>query len=421
MKNATVSFLLLGVLGAGFLAGAWYNQRERVSAAGLHARRVLYYVDPMHPAYTSEKPGVAPDCGMALEPIYADGGAPAGTGAGPRPDRYISPEKQQLIGVRVTAVEKKAATERLRLYGRVAADEARVYSINVGLDGFIRDVSRVTTGSRVRRNEWLATFSAPEIRTAIQGYLVTLDVVDRARKAGDGAATIELASAGVQQATDRLMTLGMSAEQIAEVKRTRQVPSNIRIASPEDGFVVSRHVSAGQKFERGDELFRIADLRRVWIVADVFGRDAEYVKPGTTADVLLPDRARTFKARVSGDVLPQFDAARQSVSVRLEADNPGYLLRPDMFVDVELSVALPPAIAVPAEAILDAGTTKTVFVETSGGVFEPRTVHTGWRFGDHVEIVRGLEVGERVVVSGAFLLDSDSRMRRVTSDRASGR
>jgi multidrug efflux pump subunit AcrA (membrane-fusion protein) len=413
MKNVTLGAVLLGVLAAGFLAGAWHNQRERVSAASLHGRRVLYYVDPMHPSYKSERPGVAPDCGMALEPIYADGDARAAPRAGPRPNGYISPEKQQLIGVRVSAVEKRSATERLRLYGRVAADEARIYSINVGIDGFIREVTRAATGSHVRKDEWLATFSAPEMRTPIQGYLVTLDVLDRVKKADDGPTTIGLASAGVHQARDRLLTLGMSAEQISEVARTRQVPFHIRIAAPEDGFVTARHVSTGQKFERGDELFRIADLRRVWIVADVFGLDAEYVKAGATADVFLPGRARPFKARVSSDVLPQFDAARQSVSVRLEADNPGYLLRPDMFVDVEVSLALPPSIAIPADAILDAGATRTVFVEKSDGVFEPRVVQTGWRFGGQVEIVRGLDAGERVVVSGAFLLDSDSRMRRV--------
>jgi RND family efflux transporter MFP subunit len=444
MKHATLSLLLVGVLGAGFLAGTWYSQRERVSASGLHARRVLYYVDPMHPAYRSDRPGVAPDCGMQLEPIYADGEAradvkvgadnhspaggdhrhaPAGVDLEVGPNGYIqlSPEMQQMFGVRVSRVEKTSATERLRLYGRVAPDETRLYTIDVGIDGFIRQLSTVTTGTYVRRNDWLATFSAPEARTPMQAYLVTMDVLERTRKTADGQAPIDLAAAGVQQAVDRLLTLGMSQAQIEEVARTRQVPTHLTINAPADGFVITRNVSAGQKFERGDELFRIADLRRVWIEADVFGQDAEYVKPGAVADVFLPGRAQPFRARVSSEVQPQFDAGRQSISVRLEADNPGYLLRPDMFVDVELSVTLPPAVALPVDAVLDGGLHQTVFVERRSGVFEPRGVKTGWRFGSRVEIVDGLEAGERVVVSGTFLLDSESRLRHATSQPEASR
>jgi membrane fusion protein, copper/silver efflux system len=420
MKKAALSVLLLGVLAAGFLAGAWYNQREQVSAASLSARKILYYVDPMHPAYKSDKPGIAPDCGMRLEPIYADGAA-AGradlkvgpSAAIPPGAMNISSEKQQLIGVRVSPVEKRSATERLRLYGRVAPDETRVYRINVGIDGFIRELSTVTTGSHVRNNEWLATFSAPEARSPIQGYLIALEVLDRTRQRAEGPLPVEVAGAGLQQSIDRLLTLGMSRVQVEEIARTRQVPPNIKITAPADGFVLARNVSAGQKFERGDELFQIADLRRVWILADVFGREAEYVRPGMVARVSIPGRASTFRARVS-DVLPQFDAASQSLKVRLEVDNPQFLLRPDMFVDVELPIAFPPTIAVPVDAVLDSGVKKTVFVERAAGMFEPREVETGWRFGDRVEIVKGLAAGERIVVSGTFLLDSESRIRHVT-------
>jgi RND family efflux transporter MFP subunit len=424
MKNAALSLVLLGVLGAGFLAGSWYNQRERVSAASLRARKILYYVDPMHPAYRSDKPGLAPDCGMQLEPIYADGEQQVAVGADKASvsgivagAMNVSPEKQHLIGVRVSQVEKRSAIERLRLYGRVAPDETRVYRIDVGIDGFMRDISTVTTGSHVRKDEWLATFSAPEVRSPIQGYLVALDVLDRtSRKDADDQASIDLASTSVQQTMDRLLTLGMSSVQIEEIRQTRQVPPTVKITAPADGFVVARNISVGQKFERGHELYRIADLRRVWILADVFGPEAEYVRPGMVAHVSLPGRRRSLDAKVSRDVLPQFDATSQSVKVRLEADNPYYLLRPDMFVDVDLVLNLPPTIAIPAEAVLDTGLKKTVFVERGAGVFEPREVETGWRFGGRVQILNGLVPGDRVVVSGTFLLDSESRLRHTTPD-----
>jgi Cu(I)/Ag(I) efflux system membrane fusion protein len=385
MKKVTLLLLVLTALGAGFLAGSSSRQRERVSAASLAA------------------PGPAnagPHDHMAMA---ASSAASAGMVA-------VSPLKQQLIGVRVSVVEKKAATSRLRLYGRVAAEETRVYTLNVGIDGFIRQISNVTTGSHVARDEWLATFSAPEARLPIQGYLVALDVLDRETKGGAGGAALESANASVQQSVDRLLTLGMSSVQIAEIARTRQVPANIRVTAPEEGFVLARHVSIGQKFERGDELYRIADLRRVWILADVFGRDAESIRPGMEAEVARPGSARRLRARISGDVLPQFDQASQSLKVRLEVENPGYLLRPDMFVDVELPIAFPAAIAVPVEAVLDSGARKRVFVERSEGVFEPRDVETGWRSNGMVEIAKGLSSGDRIVVSGTFLLDSESRI-----------
>jgi membrane fusion protein, copper/silver efflux system len=400
LKNATVSFLLLALLGVGFVAGSWHSQRERVNAESLRVADVpSIHADRGHGGHAGMH-GDHTMAGAASSPPSAAAGAVS-----------ISPDRQQLIGVRVSTVENGSATGRLRLYGRVAPDETRLYILNVGIDGFVRQLSNVTTGSHVRQDDWLATLSAPEARLPIQGYLVALDVLDRAKKAGDGAAALEQASAGVQQSLDRLLTLGMPSVQIDEIARTRVVPPSIRVTAPTDGFVLSRNLSAGQKLERGDELFRIADLRRVWILADVFGREADYVRPGMIATVSLPDRAHTLRAAVSGDVLPQFDRASQSLKVRLEVENPQFLLRPDMFVDVELPIAFAAGIAVPAESVLDSGVKTIVFVERGAGVFAPREVETGWRSAGLVEIVHGLSAGDRIVVSGTFLLDSESRLR----------
>jgi RND family efflux transporter MFP subunit len=420
MKRGAIAALLLGALGAGFLAGFWYNQRAGVSAAALHTHRVLYYVDLMHPSYRSDQPGIAPDCGMRLEPVYDDSGAHGAVKA-PKPgvttaSINISPDKQDLIGLEVRAVEKVSRTEQLRLYGRVAPDETRSYRINIGIEGFIRETSPVTTGSRVVKGQWLATVSAPDVRTAVQAYLVSLDIVDRSRKAGDSQVQIDIANAGVQQAIDRLLTIGMSPLQIDEINRTRLVPPNIRITAPAAGFVVARNASVGQKVANGDELFRIADLGHVWVMADAFRADAEFIAAGAAARISIPGRATSLHAHVSRDVPPQFDRDSQSAKVRLEVDNPSAVLRPDMFVDVDLTVALPPAIAVPADAIIDSGLKRTVFVEQRPGVFEPRQVETGWRFGGRVEIVNGLTAGERVVAAGSFVVDAEHRIRTNTPD-----
>jgi hypothetical protein len=410
MKRITLySVLVVAAFAALIAAASWSGRRDTVGASNLNARKVLYYVDPMHPAYKSDKPGVAPDCGMQLEPVY-EGSPEAAAPSRPVDEAVrVSADRRELVGVRVETVKKTTGRERLRLYGRVAPDETRVYRVNVGIEGYVREISDVTTGSQVAKDQWLATFSAPEARTAIQSYLVAVDAA--ANGTLRPADTPSPPDSGLEYAAERLLALGMSRTQIEEIRRTRVVPPAIRIVAPAAGFVIARNLTAGEKIASGQELFQIADLRRVWILADVPGAEAPQVRAGMTAEVSAPGRASTIRATVSRAVVPQFDPLNQAAKVRLEADNPGFSLRPDMFVDVYLPIALPPAIAVPVDAVLDAGLKKRVFVERADGAFEPREVETGWRFGDRVEIVKGLRDGDRVVVAGTFLLDSESRMR----------
>jgi Cu(I)/Ag(I) efflux system membrane fusion protein len=148
-------------------------------------------------------------------------------------------------------------------------------------------------------------------------------------------------------------------------------------------------VSVGEKFERGAEFFRVADLRRVWILADVPAADAPQLAPATIVQVMAPGRTAPLPERVSASVLPQFDPSTQSMKVRLEADNPGFLLRPEMFVDVEMQIPYPPTLSVPGEAVVASGQQQTVFIERNAGVFEPRSVKTGRRFAGRVQISTG--------------------------------
>ena len=201
----------------------------------------------------------------------------------------------------------------------------------------------------------------------------------------------------------------MSEQQMKELARTLQITDRVFILAPVTGFIIARNVSPGQRFDKGTEWYRIADLSRVWVLADLFRNEAEYVRPGTKVRMTILETRKTLNAVVS-TVLPQFDANTRTLKVRLEADNPGYILRPDMFVDIELPIQLPPAITVPADAILDSGVKKTVFVDRGNGFFEPREVEAGWRMGNRVEIIKGLEPGEQIVVSGNFLIDSESKL-----------
>jgi Cu(I)/Ag(I) efflux system membrane fusion protein len=381
------------------------------------SRRILYWVDPMHPDYKSDHPGTAPDCGMALEPVYADSvGSPSATVPAPPGAVAINAAAQRLVGIRVATPEKTSGTHTVRLLGRVAPEDTRTYLVNSGMDGFIRETFDDSVGVFVKKDQKLATSYVGETLSIASGFLAATAAMPGAT-GKDGSRTVSLPGAvskqgvsSVQGYTDRLRNLGLSEAQIRQMAENRQLPETVDIVSPADGFILARHITAGQHFDRSTEFYRIADLSQVWIVADVFGSDAQNIHAGTVARITLPDRRGTLSARVT-NVLPQVDPETRVLKLRLEAKNPGYALHPDMFVDVELPVEGPSGLTVPQDAVIDSGHERRVFVERSAGVFEPRSVQTGWSSGDRVEIVHGLAEGERVVVEGTFLVDSESRLK----------
>ncbi|MBC8018421.1 MAG: efflux RND transporter periplasmic adaptor subunit [Verrucomicrobia bacterium] len=401
-----------------FLTGTWVSHHFTKQDAAVKGRKILHYVDPMHPSYTSDKPGIAPDCGMPLEPVYTDGNrAPAGNtllAALPPGTVQVSPDQQQLVGVKTGVVERTGGYQELRLQGRVAPDELRTYVINATIDGWITGVGNSTTGSIVRKNEVLAKFYSPEFLSAGQALIYALNSMDRSMgTAGVNQAQkdqMQQFNVSLKQYRDSLRNLGMGDQQIDEMIRTRKYMENVDIVAPGNGLVTVRNISPGQRFERGKELYRIVDISRVWILVDTYGADADFLKPGMRINVSLPNRNRAFIARVA-NIPPQFDPASRTLKVRLEVDNPGNILRPDMFVDVELPMQMPSMLSVQTEALIDSGLKKTVFVDKGNGVFEPREVETGRNFGNLVEILSGLKAGERIAISGTFLLDSESRMK----------
>ena len=375
---------------------------------------MIRYQCPMHPTVTSDRPGTGPCCGMALEPVRV--GGRSASGSPPRPAGSVSIEAglRQLQGVKVSTVEKGATTQAFRLFGQVAPDETLVYSINASMEGSIREITGVTTGSIVRRDQRLASFFSADMRSALQAYITALDVRDQdpaARKASNIViAAGSTPDRNAQYTVERLRGMGMSLHQIEEMRRRREVPLTIDIRSPTDGVVLARNITLGQKFDKGAEWFRIANLERVWILADVIEGDAPLIRAGTKARVTVPGRSGALDAVVSS-VPPQFDPSSRTTKIRLEVANPGAMLRPDMYVDVTLEIERPQAVTVPVDAVVDSGLRRTVFVETGAGVFEPRTIETGWRTGDRVEVLSGLEPGERIVVAGTFLVDSESQLR----------
>lgn len=461
MKKLFITAAILLLALASFWAGTRHSQGKLEQIGdGQGERRILYYVDPMNPAHTSDKPGVAP-CGMPMEPIYADDdetGADSMARFLPPGSVRISPERQQLIGVRVERVEKSSHEHALRTLGRVTPDENHTYSLTAGDDGWVWRVHEGTTGSLVEKDQLLAAVYSYDFVARQQQYLYAVDVDERRKRQlrpqGDprqGEATSSgpdqhgAGHAGPHQ-TESLPTtidmvpttpggmmspavgavysvrnqlevaelelykLGVTDYQLREMARTRQLTTELQIRSPVSGIVLARNISTRQRFGRGEELYRIAELSRVWVLADVFEGEAPQIRPGEVARVFLPRRERVFDAVVAA-VPPVFDPVTRSFKVRLEVDNADLALRPDMFVDVEIGLQLPPAVILSSDAVVDTGRSRIVFVDVGDGYFEPRMVETGRRLGGRIEILRGIMPGERVVVSGNFLVDSESRMK----------
>jgi membrane fusion protein, copper/silver efflux system len=389
MRNLVTAIVFLALLAGSFWAGSWYKHRETAEANPSGVKSPVVNVDA--------KPHTVVDTDPDTSSF------PLGT-------VRITPEKQQLIGVRVAPVERAPATRTVRLLGRVVPDEMKVYRVIAGSDGWIMRLAPVTTGSVVKTDELLATFYSFELMTGIQAYVNSVETVSRyGRGNRDASKQGRFAAGNYDNYRNSLRNLGISEHQLDELDETRTAPAEIEIRSPGPGLVITRNVSNEQRFKKGDELYQIADLSQVWVLAELFGNEAHLVKPGLPVRVTLPDQGQTFSGRVSR-VKPVFDAATRTLKVRLEVQNPGYVLRPDMFVDVEMPVEMPPALAVPVDAVLDSGLRKTVFVDRGNGSFEPRQVETGWRTGNRVEITKGLEPGEKIAVSGTFLIDSESRM-----------
>lgn len=384
----------------------------------VHDRQVLYWVDPMHPSYRSDKSGTAPDCGMALEPVYANeaGKSLLSLGDSTSETINIDPATQQLYGIQVVKVERNAGQGTIRVFGRVVPDQTRVYRVNLGTDGFVKETYDDAVGNHVKKNQHLAIVYSPEFLSVAGGYLSANERAPMGASASKEniAPSTTQGAASAQARADRLRNLGMSDSQIDEISMSRKIPENVYVVSPADGFILSRNISSGVRFERYMDMYSVADLSRIWVLADVLGKDAEAFRPGTKARITLPNTGESFQARVS-DVLPEVDPVSRILKSRLEVDNPGFKLRPDMFVDVELAISMPVGLSVPADAVVDSGLSKRVYVETSDGHFEPRQVETGLRLNDRVEIVKGLREGESVVAAGTFLVDSESRLQAASN------
>ncbi len=323
----------------------------------------------------------------------------------------VSEEKRQLIGVRTAVAAVRQIGSRIRTVGKVDVDETRLAFVNTKIAGWVRKLHVDYTGKEVKKGEPLLSIYSPDLLSAQEEYLLALKTVKRSSVTSDFPELAESQDTLLESAKRRLLLWDITSEQIAELEKTGKPRTEMTIQAPIDGIVLEKMVLDGAYIMPGMNLYKIADLSTVWILADVYEYEVPLVRVGQTAQVDLSyNPGRPFTARVSY-IYPTVDPMTRTVKVRLEVGNAGMMLKPDMFANVEIASGAGARLAIPTEAVLDAGPRKIVYVEKDPGVYEMRDVTLGVRGEGYVEVVKGVKKGERVVTSGNFLLDSESQLR----------
>jgi membrane fusion protein, copper/silver efflux system len=399
--NRRVATPLVAViaLAAGAAGGYWYASGRQHAATSAPAsdtakaeKQVLYWYDPMYPQHRFNKPGKSPFMDMQLVPKYAGEAEDAGGVS-------VSPRIVQSLGIRTAEVKRGSIAPKLTAVGSVEYNERSVVLVQPRANGFIERLYVRAPLDPVRQGAPLVEMLIPDWAAAQEEYLML-------RKRSD-TGSADLAAAARQ----RLLLLGMSDSQVAAIERAGTPQPRITLTAPISGVVAELGARQGMTVTAGTTLFRIASLGTVWVVAEIPETQAGQLAPGSTVEVHLPAYAdERLKGRISA-ILPEISAATRTMRARIEVPNPAGRLKPGMYANVSFAPRAQELLLVPSEAVIRTGERNVVIVSEADGRFRVVNVEPGMESGSETEIRRGLTAGERVVVSGQFLIDSEASLR----------
>ncbi len=403
--------LLTGI--GGYYAGSrGGSDKSRESSAAGNAprttvgKKVLYYRNPMGLADTSPTPKKDP---MGMDYIAVFEGAPADEPGATNQVR-ISADKVQKMGVRTEAAQLRSLERTIRAAGRVEPDERRIVMVAPKFEGYVERLTVNVTGQPVARGQALFEVYSPELVSVQREYAI----------AAQGVASLKGADSPAQQgmmrlvesSLQRLKNWDISEEQVKALAASGETRRTMTFRSPVAGIVTEKKALQGMRFMPGEVLYQISDLSAVWVVADMFEQDIGLVKSGAKAKIRInayPDKV--FAGTVTY-VYPTMKAETRTVPVRVELANPGLLLKPGMFAQVEVALsARAKAVTVPLSAVIDSGTRQIVLISLGEGRFEPREVRLGERSDSQVQVLTGLKEGQQVVVAANFLIDAESNLK----------
>ena len=393
MKTRITILILLALAFAG---GLWLGPKliapdtrdAAQSAAAEGEREILYWVAPMDPNFRRDKPGKSP-MGMDLVPVYADSVA-AGDAV------TISPAVENNLGVRTESAQVRPLWRRIEATGYVGFDETRISHINTRVAGWIVRLDVNAEGERVEEGDLLFELYSPELVNAQKEYLQAVERGESRMLHGAG---------------EKLRALGMIPSEIEALARRGSASENIRIEAPQDGIVATLSVREGMYIQPNTTIMSLADLSTVWLQAEVFESQADWVAAGQAAEARLEYMPGSEFSGQVDYVYPVLDPVTRTLRVRLRFDNPGERLKPNMYARVSIYGRLKPnALSIPREALIPAPGRDRVVVALGEGRFRVHEVLTGLESGSYVEILAGIEEGNQVVTSALFLIDSEASL-----------
>ena len=387
----------------GFLFLLIFGALTLVTVFGHAAEAQKLYTCGMHPQVIQDHPGNCPICGMKLT-LIRNGGAGAETNAANSAAIAVDAATQQNMNIRTAEVQRGPLRKTIRTVGAIDYNETALADVTTKFKGWVEKLNVDATGQLVHRGEPMFEIYSPELYSAEAEFLLAFS---------SGSTNDPGVMALRETAASKLKFFDVPTAQILELEKSRTALKTLPVSAPMSGFVIEKNVVAGQMVDAGMKLYRIADLGIVWVIAQVYEQDLPFVKLGQEAVVKvasLPDRE--FRGRVTF-IYPSVDEKTRTAKVRLEFENPGYFLKPGMFVSAQIRAELDDsAVLVPESAVLRSGAKNTVFVALAGGKFEARDVNLGVEAeNDLMQVLSGLNAGESVVTSGQFLLDSESQLR----------
>ena len=353
-------------------------------------REILYWVAPMDSNYRRDKPGKSP-MGMDLVPVHANAAGDNSSSV------TISPEVVQNLGIRTATAERSRLWRGIDTVGYVDYDESKVSHIHLRTEGWIEHLVAHSEGERVRKGEKLLELYSPDLVNAQEEFVQAL---------------VSGNSGLIRASRERLIALGIPANQVKQLEKTRKVEQNISIYSPQDGVVSKLMVRHGMYVTPQNQVMSLADLSSVWLLAEVYERQADWVRVGQPAEIstaFLP--GRSWKGQVEY-IYPSLDPKTRTLKARLRFDNPDEILKPNMYTNVKIfGGPKDDVIVIPIEALIRTGREQRVVMSLGDGRFESRSVTAGIESGDWVEILEGIEPGDTVVTSGQFLIDSEANLK----------
>jgi len=321
--------------------------------------------------------------------------------------------------VRFGEVKRVPLSRTIRAAGKIAYDETRVARVHTKFDGWIDEVKADFVGQYVTKGQPLLTIYSPDLFAAQQEFLLAA----KARNYLAGSPIKEVSAGGssiYDAARKKLQLWDITGEQIAEIERREAPIKNMTVFAPFSGYILTRNAFPNQKITPDTELYSIADLSSVWAIADVYEYEAQGIQVGQALRMSLSyDPGASYRGKVTY-ISPQVDATSRTIKVRAEFANPDMRLKPDMYVNVEFTGDFGMQLAVAEEAVMNSGLETIVFVDRGNGYLEPRKVELGEKLGQMYVVKSGLKAGERVVTSGNFLVDSESRLKSATERMGGG-